>query len=136
MECIIINVVTAATGIVTRGLRKNLEAIPGKHSVDTLQKAAILGTSHVTRKVLYSESCSLSGGDHGWFKRSTGEKWSVTRYNNNNNNNKIIVIIINSNFSIPTNGNCALERTIQATYVRYIVTMRRVRVIIVAVENQ
>jgi hypothetical protein len=34
----------------------------------------------------------LSGGDHRWFKRSTGEKRPVTRYddddNNNNNNNK------------------------------------------------
>jgi hypothetical protein len=27
-----------------KGLKKNLEAIPGKHSIDSLQKAAILGT--------------------------------------------------------------------------------------------
>jgi hypothetical protein len=31
-------------GIVTRSLRKNLEAVPGKHSTDSLQKTAILGT--------------------------------------------------------------------------------------------
>jgi hypothetical protein len=39
---------------------------------------------------------SLSGGDHRWFKRGTGEKRPVTREeeededdnNNNNNNNK------------------------------------------------
>jgi len=45
-----------ATGIVTRNLRKNLEAIPGKHSIDSLQKTAILGTSHVIRKVLQCEA--------------------------------------------------------------------------------
>jgi hypothetical protein len=52
----IIPVVTGAAGIVTRGLRKNLQAIPGKHSVDSLQKTAILGTSHTMRKVLQSET--------------------------------------------------------------------------------
>jgi hypothetical protein len=29
-------------------LRKNLEAVPGKHSIDSLQKTAILGTAHNT----------------------------------------------------------------------------------------
>jgi hypothetical protein len=38
MICMVIPVVTAATGIVTKGLKKNLEAIPGKYSVDSLQK--------------------------------------------------------------------------------------------------
>jgi hypothetical protein len=28
-------------------LTKNLEAIPGKHSIHSLQKTAILGTSHI-----------------------------------------------------------------------------------------
>ena len=32
-----------ATGIVTRSFRKNLEAVPGKHSIDSLQKTAIRG---------------------------------------------------------------------------------------------
>jgi hypothetical protein len=40
----IIPVITGATGIVTKSLRKNLEAIPGKHSTDSLLKTAILGT--------------------------------------------------------------------------------------------
>jgi len=44
------------TGIVTRSLRKNLEAVPGKHSIDSLQKTAILGTSHITQKVLQCEA--------------------------------------------------------------------------------
>jgi hypothetical protein len=43
-------------GIVTRSLRKHLEAVPGKHSIDSLQKTAILGTSHLIRKVLQCEA--------------------------------------------------------------------------------
>jgi hypothetical protein len=37
-----------ATGILTRSVRKNLEAVPGKHLVDSLQKTPILRTSHNT----------------------------------------------------------------------------------------
>jgi hypothetical protein len=48
-------VVIGATGIVTRGLKKNLEAIPGNHSVESLQKTDIFGTSHIIRKVLQRE---------------------------------------------------------------------------------
>jgi hypothetical protein len=33
-------------------LQENLKAIPGKHSIDSLQKTAILGTSHIIRKVV------------------------------------------------------------------------------------
>jgi hypothetical protein len=53
---VIITVIIGATGVATKGLKKNLEAVPGKHSVDSLQKAAILGTSHIIRKVLQSET--------------------------------------------------------------------------------
>ena len=38
LKCTIIPVIIGATGIVTRNLRKNLEAVPGKHSIDSLQK--------------------------------------------------------------------------------------------------
>ena len=51
-----IPVIIGATGIVTRSLNKNLEAVPGKHSIDSLQKTAILGTSHIIRKVLQCET--------------------------------------------------------------------------------
>ena len=49
-------VIIWATGIVTRGLKKNVEAIQGKQSIDLLQKTAILGTSHIIRHVLQSET--------------------------------------------------------------------------------
>jgi hypothetical protein len=67
-----------------------LKAIPGKHSIDPLQKTAIPGTSHIIRKALLPESGSLPGGDHPCFKRSTKKKRPVTR----DNNNIIIIIII------------------------------------------
>jgi len=56
LKCSIIPVIIGATGIVTRSLRKHLEDIPGKHSIDSLQKTAILGTSHLTRKELQCET--------------------------------------------------------------------------------
>jgi len=56
LKCTITPVTTGATGIVTRSLRKNLEAVPGKHSIDSLQKTAILGTAHIIRKVLQREA--------------------------------------------------------------------------------
>jgi len=55
LKCTIIPVITGATGIVTRSLRKNLEAVPGKHSIGSLQKTAILGTSHTQ----YGKYCSV-----------------------------------------------------------------------------
>ena len=91
LKCTIVQVVIGATGIVTRSLKKNLETIPGNHSIDSLQKTTTLGTSHIIRKVLQCEAWSLSGADHRWFKRSTRKKclWQETciLYNNNNNNN-------------------------------------------------
>ena len=84
-EMQIIPVIIGATGIVTRSLRKNLEAVPGKHSIDSLQKTGILGISHIIRKVLQCEARSLSGGDHRWFKRSTRKKRPVTRDIHNSN---------------------------------------------------
>jgi hypothetical protein len=47
-----IPVTIGTTGIVTKDLGKKLEAVPGKHSVDSLQKTAVLGTSHIKREVL------------------------------------------------------------------------------------
>ena len=38
------------------GLKKNLEAIPRKHSIHSLQKTAIFGTSHIIWKVLQYEA--------------------------------------------------------------------------------
>jgi hypothetical protein len=36
--------------------KKNSEAIPGEHSTDSLQKTTVLGTSHIIRTVLQSET--------------------------------------------------------------------------------
>jgi fructose-1,6-bisphosphatase/sedoheptulose 1,7-bisphosphatase-like protein len=62
LKCTNIPVIIAATGIVMRSLRKHLEAVTGKHSIDSLQKAATLGTAHIIQKVLWCETGSLSDG--------------------------------------------------------------------------
>jgi len=56
LKCTIIPIIIGATGIVTRSLRKNLGAKPGKNAIDSQQKTAILGTSHIIRKVLQCEA--------------------------------------------------------------------------------
>jgi hypothetical protein len=57
IKCFVIPVIIGATGIVTKGLKKYLETIPGKYSIYSLQKkTAVLGTLHIIRKVLQSET--------------------------------------------------------------------------------
>jgi len=56
MKFIVTQVATGATGILRKVLRKYLEAMPGKHSIDLLQKTAVLDTSHIIGKVLQSET--------------------------------------------------------------------------------
>jgi hypothetical protein len=109
LKCTIIPLVIGATGIVTRSLKKKLEAVPGKNSIDSLQKTAMLGTSHIIRKVLQCEARSLSGGDHPWFKRSTRKKKPVTRDDVNNNNN-------NNNNSICASSCCTVPNVFNFTH--------------------
>jgi hypothetical protein len=56
LKCTIIPIVIGATGIVSRSLKKNLEAVTGKHSIDSPQNTAILGESHIIWKVLQCEA--------------------------------------------------------------------------------
>jgi hypothetical protein len=56
MKCFVISEIIGAIGIVSKSLQKYLETIPGQHSIDSLQKTAILGTSHIIRNVLQAET--------------------------------------------------------------------------------
>jgi len=56
MKYKIIPVTTGANRRVTKVSKINLEGILGKQSVDSLQKTAILGTSHIIWKVLQCET--------------------------------------------------------------------------------
>jgi hypothetical protein len=56
MKHVIIPAVTGATGMVTKGLKKSLEAIAGKHSINSLQKTVVRVTSHIIWKVVQSET--------------------------------------------------------------------------------
>jgi hypothetical protein len=74
MKCFVIPAITGATGIVGKSLK-----ISGNNTRTTFNrfstKTAILGTSHILRKVLQAETGCLSGGVHHWLKRrSTREK--------------------------------------------------------------
>jgi len=46
MNCTIVPVRTGNTGIVMKGVKKNLDAVPRTRSIDPLQTTAVLGTSH------------------------------------------------------------------------------------------
>jgi hypothetical protein len=48
----VIPVIIGATGTISKSFRKYVSTIPGNHEVRELQKAAILGTAHILRKVL------------------------------------------------------------------------------------
>ena len=48
----VIPVIIGATGTVSESFRKYVNNIPGNHEVKELQKADILGTAHILRKVL------------------------------------------------------------------------------------
>ena len=107
-------VLNGATEIVTKDLRKNLEAIPGKHSIDSLQKRAIFVTSHIIRQVLQCETRILSGEKRLWFRRSTRKNRPVTRDNKNNNIIIIIIllmIIIIIGIAIPDDSNVNTKET-------------------------
>jgi len=56
LKCMIVPVIIGATGMATRSLRKNLEAVLGKHSIDSQENTVILGTSHIIRKVLQCDA--------------------------------------------------------------------------------
>jgi hypothetical protein len=52
--CKVIPIIIGATEIVTNVLRKNLGTVSEKHSIDSPQKTAVLGTSHQ-----YGQYCSV-----------------------------------------------------------------------------
>jgi hypothetical protein len=56
IKCFVIPVIIGATRTVSKSLKKYLETIPGQQPIDSLQKTAILGTSHIIRKVLQAET--------------------------------------------------------------------------------
>jgi hypothetical protein len=49
-------VIIETTGIVTKGLKKKLETIPGKYSISSLLEIAMLETSCIIQKVMVSET--------------------------------------------------------------------------------
>ena len=46
IECMITTVMIGATGVMTKRLKKYLETMLGKHSIDFLKQTTMLGTSN------------------------------------------------------------------------------------------
>ena len=57
MKCVITPVTVRAPRVVEKkGLKRNLEAIRGKRSLESLQKTVVHEKFHIIRKVLQSET--------------------------------------------------------------------------------
>jgi hypothetical protein len=52
VKTMVIPVIIGVTGTISKTFRKYVRNIPGKQEIKELQKTAILGTSHILRKVL------------------------------------------------------------------------------------
>jgi hypothetical protein len=83
VKCIITPVIIAVTVIVTEALRQTSEATPGKYSKDSVQKTAILGTSHIIRKRLRSETWKPERWGSPLVQKYK-EEMRKQQYNNNN----------------------------------------------------
>ena len=51
----VIPIITGATEVVEKNLKKYLNRMPGCHNAYNLQRSAILGTAHILSKVLSSK---------------------------------------------------------------------------------
>ena len=78
MKCMIIPVITGATGVATKDLRKYLNAIPRKHSVDSLKKRQLYLEQHT----YYGQYCNLN------LEACDKRQQQQQQQHNNNNNNK------------------------------------------------
>jgi hypothetical protein len=86
MKCFVILVIIVGTGIVSKRL-KNLETIPGQHSIDSLQKKK-RRTRNITH---HRESATFFGFTVGSGGEVPGERKPVIReqhYDDNDDNNK------------------------------------------------
>ena len=84
LKCSIIPVIIRATGMLPRSLRKNLEAVPGKHSIYSLQK-----TKNITHNAESTALRSLKPERWGspLVHENYQEENACEKRNNNNNNN-------------------------------------------------
>ena len=55
LKTITVPVVIGALGVVKKGIEKHIDKIPGKIKITQLQKIALVGSSHILRKVLSME---------------------------------------------------------------------------------
>jgi len=64
MNCMIMSVIIGHNGTETKGFKKRFGRPTAKPFSVCTTKTYIVRLSHMVRKVLQSEACSLRGGDH------------------------------------------------------------------------
>jgi hypothetical protein len=87
VKCFVIPVIIGVTGIVTKGLKKYLETIPGKHSIHSLQKKKNSCTRNITH---YKESATIRNLKPEWWG-SPGKVPGKTCEKRRNNNNITVI---------------------------------------------
>jgi len=85
LKCTIVPVIIEATWIVTRSLRKNLEAVPGKHSIDSY-------TRNITHNTERAAAWSLKR--ERWGSSLVQEKCQEEKACDRRHTYRIIIIII------------------------------------------
>ena len=99
LKTITVPVVIGALGVVKKGIEKHIDKIPGKINITELQKIALLGSSHILRKVLSIEwrpwlpiGAPDPGLDPALMVNMIEESRRIRDNNNNNNDKRVIPV--------------------------------------------
>jgi hypothetical protein len=76
----VIQVITGATGTISKSFRKYVRAIPENHEVKELQKTAILGTANILRKVLMLKYIRANTGASDMGTINSSDRIAATLY--------------------------------------------------------
>jgi len=76
----VIPVIIGATGTISKSFRKYVSNIPGKHEVKLLQKTAILGTTHMLRKLLMEKYNRFNTGNNDISIMNSNNRILATLY--------------------------------------------------------
>ena len=75
----VIPVIIGATWTISKSFRKYVSNVPGNHEVKELQKTAILGTTHILRKVLTERYNGVNAGTSDMSTMNSNTRIAATR---------------------------------------------------------
>jgi hypothetical protein len=76
----VIPVIIAATGTISKSLKKYVSGIPGKQDVKELQKTAILGTAYILQKALTGKNKRSNAGTRNRCTINNKDRIAATMY--------------------------------------------------------